>query len=159
MFNAAKEGYSDKWITPQEILEPLRNEFGPLWDPCPIDWKEGDTDALAIPWQPRTFCNPPYSRVAEFVKKATQEQDAGNTVVMLVIAAVDTRWFHDLIWQRPGVELRFPRGRIKFINPRDPEKRVPCPRPSMLVIFRPVATAQPAQNNAHPYGTTGHSAQ
>lgn len=137
MINISKTGYSDKWATPPEILNPLRQEFGQLWDPCPIDWKDGDTDALTIPWQPLTFCNPPYSRVAEFVKKAAQEQAAGKMSILLINVATDTRWFHDYIYNKPNVELRFLKGRVKFINPQEPEKRTPSPRPSMIVLFKP----------------------
>lgn len=133
MIKAAKTGYSDKWATPSEILEPLNKEFHFNYDPCPITWKDGDPDALTLDWGTSTFCNPPYSRVAEFVKKASEESKKGKKVVMLINAAVDTQWFHTYIYNK--AEIRFVRGRIKFINPANPDKRVPAPRPSMIVIF------------------------
>jgi site-specific DNA-methyltransferase (adenine-specific) len=136
MIRASKTGYSDKWATPPEVLEPLQKEFHFNFDPCPITWKEGDDDALLTDWGTRTFCNPPYSRVAEFVKKASDESKKGKLVVLLINVATDTKWFHEYIYNQ--AEIRFVKGRIKFINPADPKKRVPAPRPSMIVIFKPV---------------------
>lgn len=135
MINASKTGYSDKWATPPEVYTPLHAEFSFNFDPCPITWKEGDPDALSISWGSKTFCNPPYSRVAEFVKKASEESAKGNLVVLLINVATDTKWFHEYILGK--AEIRFHKGRIKFINPKEPEKRVPSPRPSMIVIFSP----------------------
>lgn len=142
MINPSKTGYSDKWSTPPEVLEPLQKEFGFNYDPCPITWKPGDTDALAVPWGTSTFCNPPYSRVAEFVEKASKEAALGKTIVLLINACTDTRWFHTYIYGK--AEIRFVKGRIKFINPQEPTKRVPSPRPSMIVIFRPTQPSLPS---------------
>jgi phage N-6-adenine-methyltransferase len=137
MINPAKAGYSDKWQTPPTLLTSIKEEFGnDLFDPCPITWAPGDQDALTIPWGARAFVNPPYSRVAEFVKKAAEEQAKGCTVVMLINVATDTRWFHEYIYGKPNVEVRFIKGRLKFINAQQPDKVAPAPRPSMLVIFR-----------------------
>lgn len=136
MINPSKAGYSDKWQTPKEVYEPLNNEFHFNFDPCPITWKEGDPDGLSIEWGDRTFCNPPYSRVAEFVKKASEESKKNKTVVMLINCATDTKWFHEYIYNK--AEVRFIKGRVKFINPKEPTKLVPSPRPSMIVIFRSI---------------------
>jgi len=135
MINASKKGYSDKWATPPSVYDPLAAEFKFNYDPCPITWKEGDTDALQADWGMSTFCNPPYSRVGEFVKKASDECKKGKTVVLLINAATDTKWFHEYIYGK--AELRFVKGRISFIDPSNPNKKQPSPRPSMLVIFRP----------------------
>jgi site-specific DNA-methyltransferase (adenine-specific) len=135
MIKASKTGYSDKWSTPPEVLEPLQKEFQFNYDPCPITWKEGDSDALLTDWGTRTFCNPPYSKVSEFVKKASDESQKGKLVVLLINVATDTKWFHEYIYNK--ADIRFVKGRIKFINPSDPKKRVPAPRPSMIVIFNP----------------------
>jgi site-specific DNA-methyltransferase (adenine-specific) len=137
MINASKKGYSDKWATPASVFDPLNAEFKFNFDPCPITWKEGDPDALETEWGSSTFCNPPYSCVAKFVKKATEETNKGKTVVLLVNACVDTKWFHEYIYNKPGVEVRFVKGRISFINPAEPTKKQPSPRPSMIVVFRP----------------------
>jgi site-specific DNA-methyltransferase (adenine-specific) len=135
MINAAKKGYSDKWATPASVYDPLHEEFKFNFDPCPITWKEGDPDALQTEWGTSTFCNPPYSRVAAFVKKADEEARKGKTIVMLINVCSDTRWFHEFIYGKQ--EIRFIKGRISFIDPANPLKKQPAPRPSMVVVFRP----------------------
>jgi len=135
MINAAKKGYSDKWATPASVYDPLNTEFGFNFDPCPITWKEGDPDALEQEWGTSTFCNPPYSRVAEFVKKASEESKKNKTIVLLINACTDTKWFHQYIYNI--AEIRFVKGRISFIDPTNPNKKQPSPRPSMIVVFHP----------------------
>ena len=126
---------SDKWMTPPEVYEPLNKEFNFNHDPCPIDWKEGDTDGLTSDWGTSTFCNPPYSNVKDWIKKAhTEWSKGGKTIVMLMNAITDTKAFHEYIYNK--AELRFLKGRIKFINPQEPDKRQPNVKASMIVIFR-----------------------
>ena len=125
---------SDKWGTPPEVYDPLNDEFHFNYDPCPLDWKQGDADGLATEWGTSTFCNPPYSKVADWIKKAHAEWKKGKTIVMLINAITDTKAFHEFIYGQ--AELRFLKGRVKFINPLEPDKRQPAPKPSMLVIFR-----------------------
>lgn len=103
---------------------------------------------LGINWTGRVFVNPPYKRVEEWVRKGSEAAKVGALVVMLLIPSTDAGWFHRYVWdgylQRPreGVELRFLKGRIRFIHP-DPEKRVTDFkgfRPisgNMLVVFHP----------------------
>ena len=76
------------------------------------------------------FCNPPYSNIKKWVEKAYREalQDK-TTVVLLIPARTDTRYFHDFILHRS--EIRFIRGRLKFSG-----HVYNAPFPSMVVIFR-----------------------
>ena len=125
---------SDKWITPPEVYDPLNAEFKFNYDPCPITWKAGDPDGLEVEWGTRTFCNPPYSGVAKWVEKAHQEWKKGKTIVMLLNAVTDTKCFHKFIYGQ--AELRFIKGRVKFIDPQNPTNRSDSPRASMLVVFK-----------------------
>jgi hypothetical protein len=52
---------------------------------------------------------------------------------MLIPARVDTAWFHDYIWQKPGVEFTPLKGRLRFENPD--HKLNTAPFPSMIVKF------------------------
>jgi site-specific DNA-methyltransferase (adenine-specific) len=122
---------TDKWMTPPSIFDPLNEEFKFDFDPCPIDWN-GDPDGLQITWGKSTFCNPPYSNVAAWIRKAHAEWELGKTVVMLINSITDTKAFHDYIYGQ--AELRFIKGRIKFIQ--EGVKPAPNVKPSMLVIFR-----------------------
>jgi site-specific DNA-methyltransferase (adenine-specific) len=125
---------SDKWMTPPTVYQALNEEFKFDFDPCPIDWKEGDPDGLRIDWGQSTFCNPPYSQVALWIKKAYDEWKKGKRVVMLINAITDTKAFHEYIYNK--AEIRFIKGRISFINPDEPDKKSPNPKASMIVIFQ-----------------------
>ena len=75
------------------------------------------------------FCNPPYSKISQWVEKAYRETRTDNTVVvMLIPSRTDTRYFHDYIYQRS--EIRFIKGRVRFSD------KGSAPFPSMIVIFR-----------------------
>ena len=130
---------SDKWITPKELYNTLNQEFHFNFDPCPIDWKEGDPDGLKIEWGTSTFCNPPYSNVALWIEKAYNESKKGKKVVMLINAITDTVAFHKYIYGK--AELRFIKGRLSFINAEEPTKKQPNVKPSMIVIFNEGATS------------------
>jgi len=125
---------SDKWATPPHIYNALNDEFKFTYDPCPITWKEGDADGLTTEWGTITFVNPPYSRVAKWIEKAHTEWKKGKTVVMLINAVTDTIAFHKYIYGQ--AELRFVKGRISFIDPTNPTKKQPSPKPSMIVVFK-----------------------
>lgn len=60
----------------------------------------------------------------------TTRSEHRGVAVMLVPARTDTRWFHDYCYNKPYVELRFIKGRLKFSNAKNS-----APFPSMLVIF------------------------
>jgi len=124
---------TDKWKTPPELYKKLDEEFHFDFDPCPIDWKKGDPNGLEIEWGNRSFCNPPYSEVAKWIEKAWTEWKKGKKVVMLIYAITDTKAFHKYIVGQ--AEIRFIKGRVKFINMEDETKQVPAPKPSILVIF------------------------
>lgn len=77
-----------------------------------------------------TFCNPPYGReIGKWVRKAYEESKKGPTVVMLLPARTDTKWFHDYIYGK--AEIRFIRGRLKFGGGENS-----APFPSMVVVFQ-----------------------
>lgn len=128
---------NDKWGTPKDVYDKLNDEFSFNFDPCPINWKEGDTDGLTCDWGSSTFCNPPYSKTAKWIEKASAESKKGKLVVMLINAVTDTKAFHKFIYNK--AEIRFLPGRIKFVDHKNPE----CPvvkasnvKASMVVIFR-----------------------
>ena len=125
---------NDKWMTPPEVYDPLNKEFGFNYDPCPIEWKEGDTDGLQSDWGTSTFCNPPYSATGKWIEKASLESAKGKVIVMLINAVTDTKAFHKYIYNK--AEIRFVAGRIKFINPADKTKGTPNVKASMIIIFR-----------------------
>lgn len=110
---------------------------------CPSFYTMED-NALTKPWGKKNWCNPPYSRVKEFAEKASLEQANGNMTVMLIPARTDTIFFHKYCYNKPNVEIRFLKGRIKFISPDGSLLRKgasnSAPFPSMVVIFNPPLT-------------------
>lgn len=127
----------DTWGTPMEIFNTLNAEFGFTLDAaasqsnalCPHYYTITD-NALVQAWTGVVFLNPPYGReVGQWIGKAYESSLAGATVVCLVKATPDTKWWHQYT---PHAEVRFIPGRLRFVGAENP-----APFPSCLVIFRP----------------------
>ena len=123
--------------TPQDFFDELDAEFGFVLDPCSTDenakcefhYTIGD-NGLLMPWFGPVFMNPPYGReIVAWVEKA-YEEGKHTTVVGLLPARTDTRWFHDYIYGK--AEIRFEKGRLKFGGAKNS-----APFPSMVVVWRP----------------------
>lgn len=149
---------SDEWETPQELYDQLDAEFKFDIDVAATQenekcgtWLDMELDALdperkswlvyPLEEAPTTvWLNPPYSKVRQFMARAALEAEKGCTVVCLVPSRTDTRWWHEYVWNaethqpRPGVEVRFLKGRLKFGNAQNS-----APFPSVVIIFRPPA--------------------
>lgn len=130
---------TDLWPTPQYFFDELNSEFGFTLDPCATadnakcpKFFTKETDGLTQDWSKDTvFMNPPYGReIADWMRKAYEESQRGGTVVCLVPARTDTRWFHDYV--NGKAEVRFVKGRLKFGDAANS-----APFPSMVVIYRP----------------------
>lgn len=129
---------TDLWETPQDFFDKLNNEFHFTLDVCALPenakcekFYTPKMDGLSQPWEGVCWCNPPYGReIGAWVSKASYEAAVGKTIVMLLPARTDTRWFHDWIYGKS--EIRFIRGRLKFSGCKNS-----APFPSMVVVFRP----------------------
>jgi len=133
---------SNEWSTPQDFFNELNKEFNFNLDPCANTknhkcdmWFNEEEDGLSKSWDnSRVFCNPPYGRkLKNWVKKASETK--GGVVVMLIPARTDTLYFHEYIYQKENVEIRFLKGRLKFGDSKNS-----APFPSMVVIFRKLST-------------------
>jgi len=124
VFSSAKQD----WRTPADLYKSLDEEFHFTFDPCPPSPKFGE-HGLKIPWRSPAFCNPPYSEIDRWVRKAHAEWKNGATVVLLIPSRTDTRWWHDCCME--ATEIRFIRGRLKFGGSQNN-----APFPSVLVIFK-----------------------
>lgn len=129
---------TDEWATPQSLFDELNTEFHFDLDPCATDenhkcdeyYTKAD-DGLTKNWAGRSvFCNPPYGRqIGKWVRKAYEEaQKPGTTVVLLVPARTDTKWFHDYIYGK--AEIRFIKGRVRF-----GDSKQGAPFPSMVAVW------------------------
>lgn len=152
---------SDEWSTPQAFFDLLDDEFGFAIDVAATrhntkcagyfgpdgleddallaDWGRALKAVEDGTWRSIFWMNPPYSRCREFIALASiKARLRGYTTVCLVPSRTDTRWWHDHVWDResngyrPGVEVRFVKGRLKFGG-----AKAGAPFPSVVVIFRP----------------------
>lgn len=147
MFSSA----SDDWATPQSFYDELDAEFGFVVDACSsatnhksphffaLDHPDADRrDGLAGDWAGdalahggAVWLNPVYGRtIGAWMAKAAQTAREGVTVVCLVPARTDTRWFHDHVLAE-GAEVRFVRGRLKFGN-----ATAGAPFASLVIVYR-----------------------
>jgi phage N-6-adenine-methyltransferase len=118
------------WTTPRAMFDTLNDEYG-----FTLDGASGDGNALLpnaktaadvfVSWEgERVFCNPPWSRIAEFVELAA----FADLAVLLVPARVNTRWFHRAL--ELGAQVRFFQGR-----PRFGDGKGSCPFDCLLLVF------------------------
>jgi phage N-6-adenine-methyltransferase len=127
---------TDLWATPQELFDKYDAIYHFETDVCALHenakckrFFTPEMDGLKQEWTGVCWCNPPYGRqIGKWVEKACK---SCATVVMLLPARTDTKWFHDYIYNKPNVEIRFIKGRLKFGDSKNS-----APFPSMVVIFR-----------------------
>ncbi|HCE2128184.1 TPA: phage N-6-adenine-methyltransferase [Vibrio parahaemolyticus] len=139
-FSSARSGTSkqDKWQTPPAVFEKLNEEFNFTLDATAEPetalcdhYFTIDDDALTQGWgNQMVYCNPPYSQLKDFAKKAQEEAKKGATVVMLVPARTDTKAFHDYLSHG---EVRLIKGRLKFLM--EGKEQDAAPFPSMVCVM------------------------
>ena len=136
MFSSA----TPEWETPQDLFDRLHEVFHFTLDVCatrenakaPAYFDKG-VDGLAQPWTGTCYMNPPYGReIGKWVQKAYESGKAGATVVCLLPARTDTKWWQQ--YCKKG-EVHFIKGRLKFGG-----SKTGAPFPSAIVVFRPTLT-------------------
>jgi hypothetical protein len=78
---------SDHWSTPAATYDALNEEFGFTFDPCPLMSTE---DGRKVKWTGRVFCNPPYSRITEFLKKGLYHLASGDCELLVYLIPART---------------------------------------------------------------------
>jgi transcriptional regulator with XRE-family HTH domain len=147
---------TELWNTPRDLMEQLREEFGDFaLDVAALSSSSVATqylgpdhpdprrrDALAFqhwadlaPQGGPLFCNPPYGALLpDFTRLAAETAARGVTTVALLPVRSSARFWHDHVLQ-PGVEVRYLRGRLKFVDSNGQSENA-APFASALVIFR-----------------------
>ena len=105
---------SDLQWTPKELFDRLDSEFGftldvaaeddPNFHRCDAYFTPRD-DGLNQSWatEGAVWCNPPYSDIKPWVRKARAEAEThGGTIVLLTMATTSAKWFR-FAPQRPTV--------------------------------------------------------
>jgi hypothetical protein len=146
MNTALLSSQSDEWCTPENVLERVR-AFAPIeFDPCSNSqsivgarWTNAvistnfNPDGLTLDWLAAAtgdgliYCNPPYSKISDWISKCDEEALKGCEIIALVPARVDTRWFSKC-WM--ATAICFWRGRLKFLGAPSS-----APFPSALVYW------------------------
>jgi len=136
---------SDEWETPNNLFWELHKEFHFDLDVCASsknnkldNYYDLERNALNHNWSGNVWCNPPYSKIKDFLIKAHQELKKSNVnlIVFLTFANTDTKWFHDYVYGKS--EIRFIKGRLKFKGKNKDGVVVnnSAMRPSILIIFK-----------------------
>lgn len=142
----------DLWQTPVDLFNSLNNEFDFDVDICASAgnalcnlYFDQDNSALDFEWNnplnkhssheiKNTFINPPYSQTTLFLSRANEQAKKHNiTVVALVNANTDTKWFADSV--KSANEIRLITGRVGFVKPND-EKANGNTKGQCLIIWR-----------------------
>jgi phage N-6-adenine-methyltransferase len=132
-----------EWATPKDFFTKLDNEFHFTLDACAsAENHKVDTyytkkqNSLEQEWTGTVWCNPPYGKeIGKWLQKGREAAADGATVVFLIHARTDTKWFHEHVY-KIATEIRFVKGRLKFTHKDGTYQSAPFP--SMVVIYRPV---------------------
>ena len=141
LFSTTEKG-SERWETPDSLFKALDAEFGFDLDAAADEQNSKvqryitrEENALSVDWSERgstVWLNPPYGRdIPLWMSKAYEESRKGVTVVVLIFARTDTRWWHD--YASKADEIRFIRGRIHF--KRADGHTGPSTAPSSVLVF------------------------
>lgn len=133
MFSSA----SDMWETPTYLFNYLNNKYNFTLDVCATSenakcenyYTESD-NALNKEWSGTCWMNPPYGRqIGRWLQKAYESAINTTTVVCLIPARTDTKYFHEVCMKAD--EICFIKGRLKFGTSTNS-----APFPSAIVIFK-----------------------
>lgn len=131
MFTSA----TDNWATPVDFFEKLDSTYRFDLDVCASRenakcrrFYTKEDDGLAQTWIGVCWMNPPYGKeIGAWVRKAYESSQECATVVCLLPARTDTKWFHDYCTLG---QITFVKGRLKFGG-----SKTSAPFPSMVVVF------------------------
>lgn len=146
---------SDEWETPDDFIEELFNDEAFRFDihgldPCAKDrnsdfdfcytkeddgltkdWRHYYVEGIGNAFIDYVFVNPPFSKVADWVKKSYEESLNECTVVMLIEVRTGTKYWQNIILKHAD-EIRFLKGRLKFKGAKNV-----APFDSAIVVFKP----------------------
>lgn len=139
----------DLWQTPIELYEYLNARFSFVCDVAASDhnhlhlnYLTESYNSLINGWAHLrggyAFCNPPYSRILPWVKKAKEASNQGVGTVMLLPVDTSVEWFNEL--QKSASEIYFiVNGRISFVRSDNKQKIHGNNRGSLFAVFNPLS--------------------
>jgi phage N-6-adenine-methyltransferase len=146
--NAFPRDDVDDRRTPDDLFSKLNGEHRFTLDAAANDenhkcdlYFTRESDGLAQSWAHQTvWCNPPYSDLLPWVRKALDETESGCPKAVLLVPANRTEqaWWQDYIEPNRecdrGVATHFIRGRVSFGNPDNSPSKSP-PFGVVLIVF------------------------
>ena len=125
----------DPWETPQDLFDDLNEIFTFELDVCADEnntkckrYITEEMNSFEQDWEGYCWMNPPYGRkIGRWIEKAKNSAKDGTTVVCLLPARTDTKWFQ-LVWEAKYIV--FVHGRLKF-----GKATTPAPFPSAIAVF------------------------
>lgn len=145
-----------RWRTPPEVFGPLHAEFRfgldvaamsdsallPYWigpdhvSPARRDAFTADWRACSAPWARAAWMNPPYGRgMGRWIVLAARWGRV-MPVVVLILARTDLPWWDEVV-MRTASEIRFVRGRVRFLDGVTGKRGSSAPAPSVVLIWDP----------------------
>ena len=95
-----KRGRFDDNITPQFFKKSLEEQYGEMFDPCPLYGNEDEeNNGLKIDWKKVNFVHPPFSDPETWIMKAILEKHKGNTSIMLIPVKTHAKYWSKYIAQ------------------------------------------------------------
>jgi phage N-6-adenine-methyltransferase len=139
MSNVHFSSKTDLWATPQEFFDKYNALYGFNLDVCAnqdnakcSNFFSIEDNGLEQEWRGSCWMNPPYGReIIHWMRKAYESSLCGATVVCLVPARTDTKWWHEYAMKG---DIEFIKGRLKFGNSKNS-----APFPSAVIVFAPNA--------------------
>ena len=135
MMNVHFSSKTDLWSTPVDFFNKYNEKFNFELDVCAThenakckNYFTIDDDGLSKEWSGICWMNPPYGReIIKWMEKAYKSSLNGATVVCLVPARTDTKWWHEYAVKG---DIYFIRGRLKFGGSKNS-----APFPSAVITF------------------------
>lgn len=155
----------DAYRTPPELFAALNSEFDFKLDVAAsvdnalcVNFIDEMLDALNCDWLPDpgngiaewhyVWCNPPYSDIMPWVKKAAEQAKLGIGCIMLVMADTSVGWYAEAI--KTCQEVRFiVGGRISFLDPETGKPAAGNNKGSKLLIWHPYGRTAPIVSHVY----------
>lgn len=128
---------SSEWGTPRGLFNILDAIYQFTLDACASEQnhkcsKYYSKYALDLAWDKSTFMNPPYGKdIKQWIVKAHQESLQAKTIVCLIPARTETKWFK-ICWDHADY-ICFIYGRLKFEGTES--GTTVAPFPSAIAVF------------------------
>lgn len=164
--STTKESEKDCAQTPIWFIESVEKLYGKKFDldacSLPTTRKcqdyyslENGEDGLLLPWQPLTWCNPPFSDILPWLEKAFLETLDGNHSFVIFPDNPETKYSR-YAWDNADTIIRMP-FRLQFLRPngesfRDRKGKVQSPQfPCVLANFTPIGQYKSTQCFYHDF--------